>query len=947
MIKCVFAASVIAVAVPALCRTVALWPIQRDVIEGTDNLRSAVDPGDDLTLVGAKVVDSDIGWTLPPNSDGDAGLLFRCADSRVVSGTASGQQLYSAAAGRHLVTTNAFTIEGYIKINDIPAVSGSGVLFFSAEGAGSPYSLGVNLWRGKEDANGEKGNILTWRLAASNNESQLFDVPDWDSFTNSWHHFAVTHSWSANTSTYRFWWDGALTGETTRSRNITNDEKAGTAQSTYDLQFLSKVNGWHGLKATLDWIRISDKTLEPSEFLNAGGSGIAAPYTGSTVAYWPLERRADGTLDGSPAVGKTALSSGLYDCLDMAAGDPKPALSPYFEDAKGGDSGSWLAESDGGWWRIADLGQVLELTSDFSVTGYLKPLRRHASPPEDEYVFGTFDGSKGWALRFVKNGDAWRFVLNAADSGGTVVDDAVLGGDLSDWCDWKKVALSYVVATGEWKLSLGDETWGTAANARKSAASGATDFYFGGYTHGANFRGAYDAFTVSAAGAGVAQWPLDIAGGVNFDGTDTLGAYTYTTVREAAFQAIATDRNAAIAFPDPSAGYRGDASVNSGAAVLRDQDAYRKRTMLMTSDREVLAVLREDEGFTVECYLYRTHTNGGSDWEILMGASGNFSSSGYPTFWQLSYATAANPNPGFRLYDDNGYGVKKNDMQFPSGNTECLTLNKWQHLALTAHVDKTDGLARYELFLDGVSLGVVTASGKRGSNATAPVMFFLGGRPSDGRVFRGYVDGVRISRGVLDPSKFLCATVPAQEKEEVSPWTVAEWNPPPVSVASVGTRTDLDVPFTIEGDINGAAAAAGADTFAAGNYSQSLSCGWKLSLDRTGTVPRLKLVAHGAALSPIIATDFGFNASASLTESLPVVLQYDPFKGNGSWYLTVSGKLVGTEENLYPPGGVCIGCHVLRFADACATGRWRLSCGMLPAEEFLYQIPKGTVITIR
>ena len=950
MSKSILAATAVCCAAAAQSRTVALWPIQRDVIEGADNLRSAVDPQDDMTLVNAIVVDKGVDWILPPNPDSDTNLLFACRNARAVRGSGRNQQLYSAMAGRHLVTTNAFTIEGFVRMNGIPAVNGQGMLFISAESVGSPYNLSVNLWRGKKDANDEAGNILTWRMTASNRDSELGDVADWESFTNGWHHFAMTHTWANNQSSYTFYWDGAVFGTATRDRNITNDEKNGIAQRAYDLQFLSKANGWYPLNATLDWVRISDESLQPSQFLNYGDAGTLAPYIGSTVAYWPLERRSDGTLDGSPRIGKTALSAGLYDCLGMAANNKPPALSPFLEDSIGGASGSWLAESDGGWWSIAGLGASLETTADFTVTGSLKPIRRHAGAPSDEYVFGTYDGAIGWALRFVKSGNAWQFVLNAVDGSGTYVDDAVLGGDLSDWNDWRKVSLAYAAATGTWTLSLDDATWGAVVNARPPAVSGAADFHFGGYADGANFRGAYDNFSVSSGDAEIANWALDVSDGIVFDGTDSHGNWTYTPTRTAAqtMQLVATssDSQASVSYPDPSEDFAGDPAVNSGGVAFRS-GSMRKRSFLMCSDPEVTTVLTNATGFTVECYVKRTASDNG--WFVVFGTAKeiSYSSNKFSNPMFLTYRTANQALPGFVFYDDHTLGVSKGDRQFPEANTDELEVGVWHHLALTAYVDPDDRLSRYELFVDGISRGVLTGTGTKSVSAAGALAFCVGGRPSSDQSFPGEMDNVRISRGVLSPSQFLCATSPTHGEAEDPIRTLAAWTPPPASVASVGSRTELDVPFTVEGWIDGSTSVAGEAMPVVGNYSETFSCGWKLSLDRTGATPRLKLVAHGADMSPIIATDFGFDATAFLSGSIPVALEYDPSASLGTWTLIVNGHIAGRAENLYPRGAARIGCHVLKFDEALADGKWRLSRGVLDAEALLYLLSRGTLFLFR
>ena len=209
-------------------------------------------------------------------------------------------------------------------------------------------------------------------------------------------------------------------------------------------------NQGNNINAVFDYWRISDKVLEPSEFLCAGdSSGTSAPAAST------------GGIDCRDAVGNSPLSGDfstafkanrmtpVEDCA-FTGNPPNPtAVLPN------GNAGSFLGSATAACLQNAAVGAVLNVTSNFTVEGWFCPriCARAAKSPNGEaccYLFGTRpDYNKGWALQYRAKGiDKVQFDIYCSD-GTTLLNNVVVSGeyDMNSWYDtWRHVALTYDAA---------------------------------------------------------------------------------------------------------------------------------------------------------------------------------------------------------------------------------------------------------------------------------------------------------------------------------------------------------------------------------------------------------------------------------------------------------------------------------------------------------------------
>ncbi len=376
---------------------------------------------------------------------------------------------------------------------------------------------------------------------------------------------------------------------------------------------------------------------------------------------------------------------------------------------------------------------------------------------------------------------------------------------------------------------------------------------------------------------------------------------------------------------------------------------------------------------------------------------------------------------GFVLYDNwmLTEGVI-NDVKFPDSTKADLPVGEWRHVALVCGYQTIDGVHKvvYEVFIDGVSRGTV-AHDARKSGSWGKVLV-LGGRPHSSNSFKGYISSVRLSAKPLTPAEFLCA--PSAARPAVKPATWAMWpldwtgsaldlgsrvtagahflsvadasgssetararvpradetvdfigDPKKnagsvtlgsngyLSVNSIGSRTETDTPFTVEGWVKwaGTPTAKGREMIV-GNYRHIVSRGWRLYVDTTGATPALRLfAAPGYPYSPLVGhAQLVTDVSSWKDAWKHIVLAYDPKAGKGTWTFYVDGKVAGSTENLWAPQGAKYGMQMFGLGTVVANDpnfstfaggydMWRLSSGALTPEEFLYKIADGSLLIVR
>ena len=109
-------------------RTVALWPLEADA-SGKLNGRCVIDWHNDLSCNASRyeMVDSDVGWNLPPNPDPACHSLepFSYKAIRAIPTSSSDYStrrfLFNADMGPVVFREKDFTVEGWVKLQDLPA----------------------------------------------------------------------------------------------------------------------------------------------------------------------------------------------------------------------------------------------------------------------------------------------------------------------------------------------------------------------------------------------------------------------------------------------------------------------------------------------------------------------------------------------------------------------------------------------------------------------------------------------------------------------------------------------------------------------------------------------------------------------------------------------------------------------------------------------------------
>ncbi len=697
---------------------------------------------------------------------------------RLSSSTAS---LTNGTFASKVNITNSFTVEGWVNRTVNPSGTGWFYLFGAHISETGRWILSLR--------NGGTNWIL---YVSSQIGDKAFPVKNDPASTNVWRHLALTYdrdAGSAQQGVWEFFVDGQSYGA------LTNFTRPATLASSDALFMLGgRPTGANTGNEVLDYWRVSDTVLSTNEFLNAGVVLPATEALPRTLAYWRLDRNADGTMDTADYIGVARLSSNLdttnYTSAIQAsllqAFDTQPPNSAVA--LPDGNGGSVYAQAVGACLQTADLGAQLEVTNSFTVEGWIRPHRQDYDA-DIQFIANTRISNKGWAFALKKQTDNTRkFVIYAEDDAGTLCGDTPLSGDLSDWADtWKHVALVYDAAAGD----LGQGTWtcyldgvqlGCATNAHEvSGDSASSYFHLAGRVWNSNtFSGYLDCWRVSkavltpaqflnattdaSAATGVlALWPLNSSDGVYIDATDLVGAYDFNTPLTAMHKVTAhTDRAVtAIPNPDPSGAFKGDPAVNTGSIQFSTPSGTAPRAYLSTVDTTLRSAFCLTNSFTWEGWFYRTQNPG--SWQLLFGtgSSPSLASGGM----QLNFTYRSN---GYVLLFSAG-STLVNDIAF-AGNTDDKTLNVWRHVALV--YDASVGNGTWSLYVNGILQGTIENSAAP-TSTYVPTCLYVGGRPWSANSFYGAIDSVRLTKGVLTPDRFLNAS--GASPTSSVPHTVAYW----------------------------------------------------------------------------------------------------------------------------------------------------------------------------
>ena len=775
--------------------TVALWPLNWDKTNGRLDGRCAIDSANDLSHDANVGYDwgtsAGLGWTLPPNPDA-ATHLFEPVKSSVVfaDGAAQGKNYaYSTTAARLVRADRDFTVETWIHFSELPAAGG---LYFVLDCDGTDSSAPDQRWfLTLRNKSGADTSGVSWQLYAAANgigDTLLHRLSAGEvaALTVGWHHLALTYN--HQTAVWTFYQDGVQWGSVT-----------GKALST-----TAKTNGFFGLggrnngrapKGAFTYCRISDKVLQPSEFL--------LQKQVETVGFWKLNRDAYGNVNGAPSEGSAHLGNGF------AAWTPNPGSAAQYSDSvlsadsdcaftgnppntkvalPNGNAGSLLSRQHVAQsaMRVDNLGYGLSLTNDFTVEGWVKTEVRDSTSPSGandyHHLIGTrVDGAAGWVFQFhgcLSGTGALDLCVHAQDGQGVVHSGGTALADFSAYRGkWTHVALAYDCDGGDngrglWTCYVNGVPAGSCENdvaprdGGYAANANAGRVKFGPMQYADHaFYGKFDCWRVSkaalrptqllcaATGCEVASdvmalWPLNAQRGVAVDGTDVVGAYSFQQAFDAKY--LVTAFADAPDVPGLSAASNGSAGFRSTAGGARSY------LLLNGNSAGAVSSFADPSGSTFEAYVKRTEGSSGDFILIGAGAPGTFPAIGEMRM-NLTYANGY-PNKGFCLYVNgmtwsSGTPMQGGDAQFKDakGNVIDLTPHVWVHLALVRSV--AGNVTTYTLYLDGEEKGHVSGTG----TGKALDVVYIGGRPSSDGSFHGQLSCLRLSRGARTPETFLCA----------------------------------------------------------------------------------------------------------------------------------------------------------------------------------------------
>lgn len=787
----------------AQAKTVALWPLE-------ENLRCLVDTRLQLTTNGYTRLSEEnaLPWAIPPNPDTDR-HLGELPNSKAIWSTANSAGPMATVTDRDLAnavcSTSDFTIEGWINVQQIPDNNGWYILVNALGGSGGP---GGWIWSMRRQSRSQYFTDFELFVKDGPGDTCLggkrFEEPE-TQLVDQWMHVALTHVWK-NTdgkSEWNMYTNGVFYAQ------LVHNAAAKQTPSNCALEFGGRSGNVQRFRGGLDYWRVSDRVLAPEEFLCAGGEGSPMPVDETPTAfYWKLDRKADGTVDTTPQVGRTALGGGYVvsgvdspfrhiGSSDRAfEGQPPNTTVTLPRD----NAGCFYAPEGSNYLRFDNLGRELEIDRAFTVEGWFKPERTSAGSQNVQYIFNTRTDGNGWALGLQSSntGDIWYLQLYAQQvdaSKHILVGNANLSPAMTDWSDWKHVALTYDPAAGDgrgvWSCYLDGVLSGSATNNQvPTANSGSEYFHIGGRVGTATtFNGYIDCVRVArgvldprqflceandplaVADADVlGLWPLDSVRGVYPFSEDVKGTYPIQalSVWDEKYLVGTVEDAPVITNPDSTEAFAGSPTNLVGAAAFNvPANNNAARSHLLTYSTNVCSFFRNTRpGWTAECFVKRT-SGTPTNWELIFGLCNNMKVDATGMYINFTYR-----NNGFYMFDNGVCATTNGDEVFPDSTGSDLPVGAWAHVALEFCIREIDGVEKgvYEVFVNGVSKGRIVKD-KINPSANAKV-FTLGGRLNSDSSFKGAISSLRLSRRALDPSEFLCA---AGTSAPQTTGTVAYW----------------------------------------------------------------------------------------------------------------------------------------------------------------------------
>ena len=973
-------------------KTVALWPLNVNK-DGSLDGRCAVHPANDLTYSTTATKErSGTAWSVPPNPDSGV-HVFTPYDIGAVSAPSGGSPMAKGTSAtpalfNALCCTNDFTVEGWIRLDALPAV-GSYISLFESRVGGNQI-----FWTIRQRKDSADNSFYTFECYWRGNSSEgspggdntLCTIGgDASAYLGQWHHVALTRFVEGAYTKLAMYVDGVRVADPVSVSKLSK-----LNSESFEVYLGGRSN--MGTAAALNYWRVSDVALNPSEFLNAPGTGGQAydlPVGKETVAYWPLRKQADGTIDYRDHAGTAHLSTGFQEdttkCYEMTLergvsafkGQPPNSAILIPTDTEQGLHVPNGNQDSLGAFRYPTFGRIYKLGSSpradphsasFTLEAYYRPsLREQTYASTTDESVATFWTSmdkgtttNGWSLQIVRDAEGlaggssrWRLVFmdsasTAGDTSTYVAAGDFTGGTFREGDNiWRHIALAYdktggAGGFGEWRLYVDGAACGTVANVRAPAAKTNGEYvYLAG--NGGLPGQVYGYFDCIAYSEGAAISPekflcetnnptannkLKALLPLDADVLNDMMAYT-RCVRGNTFFYFQYTYNRSM---HPVACDNGPVVTNPDP-LFNQTGAVGGATFQSGSDGAKSMLMTRD-GRVLELF-----SDGGKDMTIegffkrnaAIGSEWHICFAAYAlngTADAALFMTSYRANNRMQISDS---AIDKGgDSYFNSAENPLSDMNDWTHLAW---VRKSRS---WTLYQNGNLVGTVSAGTRKTLNAQA---LRIGGRME--HTWRGDMAEIRISRGALATNEFLCAAPQVQ-------------NPPPPAEAD-GTQAF----WYLDGegasvDLANATMASGAFSFA-GTAQGGAPAGMSRHADDSGLFddssrPNAGSVAVSA--SPLTASRLGDDLDVTKTFTVegwfrrtaatPVSgteIVCGTWDGSAGWYLALvpgnDGKLhfavraqsllTPYANGIFPVGaGPADGWHHLALVHDTDTGTWTL-----------------------
>lgn len=665
----------------------------------------------------------------------------------------------------------------------------------------------------------------------------------------------------------------------------------------------------------------------------------------------------------------------------------------------------------------ASLASSLSAGRDFTVEGWAKFTALPGSGSEKVIVYNTLAEPGGWmwSLNRKEDSDTLRIYVELHDD--YDYRHLYLAEDLTDAeikDAWHHYALAYQQATGVWSFYLDGVLRDSGRAPKEKFDTVPTSFH----NPKICFFGAGSSVAKSLIGDAtcwrVSDRKLDASGLLYGSGTGSVVPYPAATKTLAYWKLDNTDEGfadsvgnldltgcagvikdvdaAVVRNPDSTVTFRGDSGENNGSVITGTAYNQDNRYLYVTGSSIVKPCFRGAEGWTFECYVKRTGDHG-DQYGTLLNIC--FSENCADPLFQLRVFGADDASVKYGIWDNKAFA--KNTFE---NNNFCtgeglLPEDAWTHVALTVSYEMVENVQQvvYRLYENGVLKGSQMAERKLSSLANISSVSFGGiaaGHPWDARAIAGALDSIRLSKGALNPSEFLCAAGEPISVSNLAYWPLDDRNglaEGGVSVGFPGYSFD-QIKGTVVGDserartkvsteglprANAGSVVVSADgsfgvshlgsdlnfgatwsvegyrkivgsavTDVCGTYDAVLGKGWKLVCDLSGSVPVFRIFA-AAGDEPFVDAAFEGVGNFNADGWNHLLLTHDR---SGTWVLTVNGGVAGTITSSPRCSVVTSGVTGFHVAGG-QYDLWRATTGILPFADSLYSEKAGLVILLK